>query len=247
MCYTISSMRQGDTHIEHGARTDVAMATMVAHELKSPLALIRHLSQEIQHDLTHSPDQISLIHEQITLTSERLLRLVQNITTAETLNQELFQLEPINPLAVCEDVLHEIQPLYRAQGRDIIVKKRRKIPLILANRDLLHRVVSHFADNALKYTPKGSTVYIGLQQQANKRVRIAVRDFGPGVDAHVVRSVQEGRCIKFIPRRPDSNGLGLYIAGQFADCMDARLGVSTHRDGASFYIDSMESNQLSLI
>jgi len=50
-----------------------------------------------------------------------------------------------------------------------------------------------------------------------------------------------------IHARPQSSGLGLYIAGQFADAMNGRIGVTRHRDGATFYVDLQASKQLSLL
>ena len=51
--------------------------------------------------------------------------------------------------------------------------------------------------------------------------------------------------LKSIKTRPDSSGLGVYIAAQFARAMGAEIGLIRHRDGVSFYIDLVKSGQLS--
>ena len=50
-----------------------------------------------------------------------------------------------------------------------------------------------------------------------------------------------------INARPQSSGLGLYIASQFADCMNGKIGFIRHRDGSTFYVDLQASRQLSLL
>ena len=50
-----------------------------------------------------------------------------------------------------------------------------------------------------------------------------------------------------ISMRPGSSGMGLYIAGKFANYMGCKLGLIRHRDGTSFYIDLPVSEQLSLV
>ena len=37
--------------------------------------------------------------------------------------------------------------------------------------------------------------------------------------------------------RPQSSGLGLFVAGQFAQAMQGSVGATRHRDGATFYVD----------
>jgi integral membrane sensor signal transduction histidine kinase len=47
--------------------------------------------------------------------------------------------------------------------------------------------------------------------------------------------------------RPESSGLGIYVANQFARAMNGRIGLIRHRDGLTFYVEMPISRQLSLI
>ena len=47
--------------------------------------------------------------------------------------------------------------------------------------------------------------------------------------------------------RPQSSGLGIFIAQNFAEAMGAKIGVIRHRDGNTFYVDLNKSEQLSLL
>ena len=220
-----------------------------AHELKSPLALIRQLAQSLDDNAIYSTEEIEQIAAKIRLTSERALRLATDLTRSERLQDTLFELEPINPISICEDVMREMAPLFQARGQTIKIGSRRRLPAVVANRDLLRRVLINFTDNALHYGGDQKPVSFRAQASHDGRsVRISVRDYGPHVPIDVWRSIQKAeRYPQAVSMRPESSGLGLYLAQQFAETMNASLGVTRHRDGASFYIDLAGSTQLSLL
>ena len=237
-------MRAGNNQWYKGGTTrdEVPLFAMAAHELKSPLALIRQLASSLD-DEDISDSERSEIARRIELTSERSLRLTSNLTRAERLELSLFPLEPLNVLAVCDEVVRELTPLYTARGCQMSLSRRSAAPLAIANRDLLTRVLLQFGDNALQYAASDK-VELAVSSSRRGNIRIGVRDFGPAVtDLH--RATKSNALIT--PRRPESSGLGLMISRQFANAMNAQIGVIRHRDGASFYIDLAKSHQLSLI
>ena len=218
-----------------------------AHELKAPLALVRQLSLMLEStDLSDNERQRML--RQITLTSERALRLTTDLTKTARLQDALFELEPINPQQLCKDIVHELTPLFAAQGRTISVKHRRKQPLLVANRDLLRRILLGFSDNALHYTIENGRVEISTHTLDNNMIRVGVRDYGPAVPREIWRQLMNSLAQpQTMHNRPQSSGLGLYIASQFAETMNGSIGAIRHRDGATFYVDMHASRQLSLL
>lgn len=227
----------------------VTPLTAAAHELKSPLSLIRQLSLHLGQDDTLTDSQRRLL-QQMTLTSERALRLTTDLTKAARLEDALFELEPLNPEQICRDIVHELTPLFEAHGRELKVSHRTHPLLLVANRDLLRRVLMNFSDNALYYTEPGTAVSLQIQaMRKNGMVRIGVRDHGPALSSDMWRQLQKklSKAPQPVHARPQSSGLGLYLAGQFAEAMNGEIGVTRHRDGATFYIDLHESQQLSLL
>lgn len=233
------------TDASGGVLPNAPLFTAAAHELKSPLALVRQLSLGISSGEL-SKKEIIRAAEQISLTSERALRLTSDLTRTARLDDSLFSLEPLNPLALCQEVLTEIQPLYIAQGKKITLRSRKRPLLAVANRDLLRRVLLGFADNALHYTDAKSPVTITAAIVGNgEAVRVGVRDFGPALPKMVISNA--GRRPATVHSRPESSGLGVYIARQFADAMNGKIGTIQHRDGATFYIEIGTSRQLRLL
>ncbi len=108
----------------------------------------------------------------------------------------------------------------------------------------------NFSDNALHYSEGCQTVSIRIGKlHAGKVVRLSVRDYGPAISTDVLRAVR-GKLTNAntsIHARPQSSGLGIYIATQFAGAMNGKIGVIRHQDGATFYVDLQASSQLSLL
>jgi len=227
---------------------EVSSLTAAAHELKSPLALMRQLALRLEAgDVTDSQRHLL---QQITLTSERALRLTSDLTKSARLDDALFEVEPINPEQLCRDIVHELTPLFEAHGRSLAVNHRSHPLLLVANRDLLRRIIMNFSDNALHYSQPGTAVH--LQIQALKKsgmVRVGIRDYGPALSSDMWRQLQKKlrHAPQTIHARPQSSGLGLFIASQFAEAMQGTIGATRHRDGATFYVELQASRQLSLL
>ncbi|NTW62449.1 HAMP domain-containing histidine kinase [Candidatus Saccharibacteria bacterium] len=246
------SVAGGDNGIYGSGRLSDGLPSLVAaaNELRSPLALIRQLSLMLDDDSVGSDDKKAMI-DQISLTTERTLRLTSDLTKSAQLADGLFKMEPIDPQLLCEQIVSELRPMFMAHSRDLKLAARRHPLLLIANRDLLTRIVMNFSDNALHYADPSSPIEIQLSTlNFGQTVRLAVRDFGPALPIDTLDSL-DSRLRKnaksAIFARPRSSGLGLYIARQFADVMNGRIGIIRHRDGSTFYIDLQASSQLSLL
>ena len=229
-----------------GERVDIPPNLVVAaHELKSPLVLIRQLGLSLE-DSTDRREAA----RRIILTSERALRLTSDITRHARLEDSVFESEACNAYAIFDDVAREVRPLYDAHNRTIRIarKRHRQAPIVVANRDLLQRTLLSFLDNALHYRSDISEVKLAIEH--NKRqetVRFLVRDFGPRISSHLKQQLASGSRSTVEQARPLSSGLGLAIAKEFAEYMNGSIGLVRHHDGTTFYLELPESHQMSLL
>ena len=226
--------------------TSLTPLTAAAHELKTPLVLLRQLS--LQFGETDDPRARAETARRMRLTSERGLRLVDNLTKAARLDDALFQLEPVQLGGVCREVLDEISPLAQALNQEISLKIARQLPPVVANRDLLRGLLVNLLDNSLQYNPPAKTVEISARI-CRARAQISVRDHGAILDLGEFRRLRAnlGNQNQPLSARPLSSGLGLFIAGQFARAMHGRLAVERHREGGLTFSASLPiSRQLSL-
>lgn len=228
---------------EFGGLPSVAVA---AHELKAPLALIRQLSLAIDEGVV--TDDARVLQQQIRLTAERALRTVTDVSQAANMTPSLFPLEPVNPLAVCQQMAQEMAPMMRVYQRRVSWPRGGRVRhLVVANRTLLERIVANFVDNALRYSEASAAIQVKVGQRGDM-MRLSVRDFGPMMSrAEYRRLVNEMEQRKSVRTRPDSSGLGVFVASQFAKAMGGQIGLIRHRDGLTFYVDMPLSRQLSLL
>jgi len=227
----------------------VPSITAAAHELKAPLALLRQLALRLEDDAVTDAERRDLV-QRMTLTTERALRLTSDLTKSARLDDALFELEPINPEQLCRDIVTELTPLFEAHHRELSLSRKTHPLLLVANRDLLRRIIMNFSDNALQYSQPGTAVELQIQAfKSSGIIRVGVRDYGPALSSDMWRTLQKklSKAPQAIHARPQSSGLGLFIASQFADAMQGRIGATRHRDGATFYVELQASQQLSLL
>lgn len=218
----------------------------VAHELKSPLALIRQLALFSEQEVA-ADKNLKLYLRQIAMTSERALRLTSDLTRAQNLNQLALDLEPVDLLNVCQAVSDQMKNWYKIHHKNLVIKNHHRQYLAIGDFNLLQSILINFCDNALFYANQQQPVEIKIANHQRK-IRLSVRDYGPKIPNNLWRAI---KCADLAPQmvanRPQSSGLGLFIVNQFAEKMGAELGVISHQNGATFYIDLMPSKQLSLI
>lgn len=220
-----------------------------AHELKSPLSLIRQLTLILGDDKTTAAQRDQVI-KRINLTSEKALRLTSDLTRAYNLTDStLFPLSPLSPQQICHELLYDMTPYIKSQGREVRLVMPTKTPLIISNADLLGRILANFMDNALHYTfgEEKLQLLVSVNKKSNK-VRLGLRDFGPSVKTDYFTSIENGMAknAEVVHARPESSGLGIYISARFAEMINSQIGVTRHRNGATFYVDVPISSQLNL-
>lgn len=214
---------------------------VAAHELKAPLALMRQLSLCLDPE---DPAQVKLFQDKLVSVSERALKQVTDLSKVARLEDGLFEMEPVSIRSVVDDVSNELNYLFNFNSKKLNVKFSNKSRLVIANRELLYSVIYNFCVNAVKYSSDNSISEITVRDFKNK-VRVSVRDFGPALPLNVYEKLKNDALdapidISF---RPDSSGLGLFIATKFARFMNANVGAIRHRDGTSFFVELPISNQ----
>lgn len=223
------------------------LISAAASELTAPLVLMRQLSLALSDDSLSAAERKKLT-ERLTLTTERALRMTRQLGVNADAPQ-LLALEPVNAVTLCKEVVHELAPLFNAHGRAIAVKPRTKIPLLIADRQLLRKILVGLGDNALHYGSDKKPVELTIAVAGDK-VRLGVRDYGPAVPSDIWQRL-EGRVSRRsavpLARRPQTSGVGLVTARKLTEMMGGMIGVTRHRDGATFYVDMHVSGQMNLL
>ena len=110
------------------------------------------------------------------------------------------------------------------------------LPVIEADHNKIRQVTMNMIDNAIYYSPEGSTVTVSLYKQKNDII-LTVKDFGIGVPA----SEQSKLFTKFYRAtnarraRPDGTGVGLYMAKKIIVMHGGSIIFDSHENRGSIF------------
>ncbi|WP_028582977.1 CHASE2 domain-containing protein [Desulfogranum mediterraneum] len=178
---------QDITQLRELARVRGELVSIVSHELKLPLTTIRGYAEMLENELRGEPLDYA---REISLQAERLNTLIAHfleINRLESGKQELRR-HPFSPLSMVNDALNSILPL--AKGKNIRLSTdipQRTSPLV-GDELLLLQAVINLLDNAVKFSPAGSTINLELQEEP-ERFTITVQDQGPGIPEECRRDI----------------------------------------------------------
>jgi two-component system OmpR family sensor kinase/two-component system sensor histidine kinase BaeS len=197
----------------------------VAHELRTPLTVIRGRLEGIV-DGIYPPDEdhVAPVLEE-TYVLERLVEDLRLLTLAES-RQLHFDPEPIQ----LGDLAERAVDLFQAQAEDKHIDLQLKVeantPTVQADPQRVGQVIGNLVSNALRYVPENGHVQI-LVSAEGKRVRVAVRDDGPGVPEADLPKLFDRfwRGEKSRARAAGGAGLGLAIARQLIEAQGGSISA----------------------
>jgi PAS domain S-box-containing protein len=212
-----------------------------SHELRTPLAAVYGAAQTLlRHDFaldeTGRERFVSLIADE----SERLGRIVNEILLANQLDAGRLDLEsePFDAHDLVERVV-EATRMHAPPSVMLEVDASNDLSPVAADADKVRQVVVNLVENAIKYSPDGGKVEVGVEEQ-DGFVRFHVRDQGLGVAPEDQERIFEKfyRADPQMVRGVGGTGLGLYICKELIDRMGGRIWVEPNGDqGSNFVFD----------
>ena len=204
----------------------------VAHEVRTPLAVLRSQIEAIQDGVLESDETtVASLHEE----TLRLTRLMGDLETLASADAAAFSLAPsttgLKPLL--EGCIQEFAGPYEANGVSLEADLADVSAEVDANRT--RQIVSNLLSNAAKFTPSGGSVRIELRARDAEAV-ITVADTGPGVAAedlpHVFERFYRGRGV-----RAGGSGIGLTVVRELAEAQGGSVQVTSEPGaGARFTV-----------
>jgi signal transduction histidine kinase len=205
----------------------------VSHELRSPLARIR-ISLELLRSENEKID--SGLLTKIERDVDRLNELIQQVLDISRLDQFKampLKLEPVNVGEFLTRILGTVRFEAEPQKKCIRFEPPPEIISISASEEYLRRAVENVLRNAVRHSPEGGEIKVDLSRVmgpgGENRVRIGIRDQGPGVPPEKVERLFDPffRCEEDRGRASGGSGLGLAIVRK---AIDAHRGEARARN-----------------
>jgi len=202
----------------------------VSHDLRTPLASLRGYLESLKmREERLSPaeraEYLNIALEQ----SERLSRLVTELFELARLDAHDTRPHP-EPFAAAElvqDVLQKFQLQARKGSIRLVMEPPPQLPLVWADIGLTERVLENLIENALRHTPAGGLVQLGLIRKEGA-VHISVSDSGCGIpEADLSRIFEPFFQADTRYRGGSHAGLGLAIARRIVELQDGCIRVES--------------------
>jgi two-component system sensor histidine kinase QseC len=212
--------------LEQSLSRERQITELAAHELRTPLTAIK---LQAQMGLKASSEE-GRIHALNGLLEgvERSSYLVEQLLTLTRVEQTQFSLYELDAYAAAERVRRELLPLSERRGQRIELTLKGPL-MVRANDDLLYLTLRNLIGNALKYAPEYTKITVGAEQTTD-RVDLDVIDRGPGIPEQIREKIFE-RFFRAHSGKVLGSGLGLTIARQCAEQMNASLSLRTPEGG----------------
>ncbi len=209
---------------------------MLIHDLKGPLASI---SSTIQILRQYPAEQVraetaGTLLDIAEKNAWRLARLVDTILDVQRLEagRSSFRVEAVGVAEAAADVLRMAEPLAMESQVEMEADFPPDLPPVMADSEVLRRILWNLLDNALKYTPAGGSIRVSARYRGKDAqgewVEVRVSDTGPGIPPEdQARIFDKYAQVRMAPARRRGVGLGLTFCRLAVEAMGGRIWVES--------------------
>ncbi len=202
---------------------------MVVHDMRTPLTSIKGFLQMLN---TVEGERMSDDGREYvaiaTADADNLIELINSLLDVSKMEagEMTLDLGECNLIDIIREVMGKVESL--RENRQFTLDAPEEPMTVLGDARLLARIIQNLLGNALKFTPDGGCISVGLEAD-QRGVRVYVRDSGPGIPDESLERIFEkfGRVTPRQNQRQYSTGLGLTFC---------KLAVEAH--GGSIGVDS---------
>ncbi|MCZ7538433.1 MAG: ATP-binding protein [Anaerolineae bacterium] len=225
------------THFREAERLKSTFISVVSHELKTPVALIKGYADALNRDDAEwdratIQNGLTVIEEE----ADRLAELIQNLLEASKLQAESMKLtyDDVNLPALVRRSIERFQT--QTTRHTLSASFPDDFPIIRGDSRRLHQVIDNLLSNAIKYSPKGGPITVTGDFNGTT-VRVSVRDRGTGLPPDQLERVFERfyRVDNSLTQKAPGTGLGLYLANAVIKAHGGRIWAENNPDGGATF------------
>lgn len=198
----------------------------IAHELKTPLAVIKTKCEVTLIKEREKEVYINALKENIQSINEMnaIIKTLLDLGRQESAQFEKSSLVDIHK--ILQNIADNFQILSKKENKQFICKLETGELLVTIKPTLLTQIVQNFLQNAFKFTPKGKSVLMTSQIVHQEILRIVVMDDGCGIDSELEDI--------YAPFKRSGNksgaGLGLFLAKNAANALGGSISLQNRLD-----------------
>lgn len=247
--------RSLDIRIDELAETNVSLyesnriksefLANVTHELRTPLVSIigfAELLRDAREDPKSDRKRLARYTQHILTSGRNLLDIINDLLDLAKIEAGRLELHlsEFSLAELCSDMIDFVRPLADKRNQTLALSLGEELPRCRSDSGKLKQILYNLLSNAVKFTPTGGSVSLDVRRDGADRVRLSVRDTGPGIP-------QQQRAIIFEKfrqldssqtREHEGTGLGLAITRDLVGILGGVIQLeSTVGRGSTFIVD----------
>jgi signal transduction histidine kinase/ActR/RegA family two-component response regulator len=209
----------------------------VSHELRTPLTVILGFVGLLEMEDPRPDQQASIA--MVLKAADHLLRMIDELLAISRIEsgREELALEAVSIDEVVAECIELVA--LAAAPRRVAVHREPSGERVIADSHRLKQVVLNLLTNAVKYNREGGQVQVCTRAAGGDRVRLTVKDTGPGISPDLLpRLFQPFDRLGAERTTIEGTGLGLALSKHLVELMSGTIGVETEPGaGSSFWLE----------
>ena len=223
--------------LERDQKTRRRLLADITHELRTPLSVIQGTAQGFL-DGVIQPDQdhAAVIRDEAELLG-KLIADLRDLSLAEA-GELRLERRPADLGELARQAAAAVQHRTQKQGIEIEVVAPPDIPPCLVDSVRTLQMLGNLLDNALRHTPQGGRITLGIRGPEDGMLVVEVADTGEGIPPeHLPHIFERFYRVDASRERSGGTGLGLAIVNQLAQAQGGSVGVdSAPGQGSVFWV-----------
>ncbi|AEF93219.1 integral membrane sensor signal transduction histidine kinase [Desulfotomaculum nigrificans CO-1-SRB] len=231
-----SRLQEKISQLEKQEQIRREFVTNVAHEIKTPLAVMQGFTETMIDGLVKTEQERDEYLNNILEEINRLKRLVNEVLDLKRMEEGHFDFdqEPCDLREIIDRVRRKLTQLAVEKDIHFEIGVEKNLPLVTCNSDRIEQVLINLIDNAIRHTHTGGRVILRVSSKANQ-VHLRISDTGEGIAPEDLPMIWERfyKGDKSRTRARGGTGLGLAIVKRIVEGhggqinVDSKLNVGT--------------------
>ncbi len=242
----LEELAQLNVSLHESSRLKSEFLANVTHELRTPLVSIIGFA-ELLRDVTDTSEvdrkRLTRFSQNILSSGRSLLELINDLLDLAKIeaNKLELHLSEFSIAELCQDLVDFVRPLADKQKQELSLNLGPDLPRCRSDAGRIKQILYNLLSNAVKFTPPEGAIAVSVacdgesviggeaRTAGDGRVRISVRDSGPGIaKEHQAKMFEKFRQLdSSATREYAGTGLGLAITKELVDMLGGTIELES--------------------